>query len=109
MVSYELAAQAKDAVLPAFITLNTLSGIGNGFLPPEAAPFFASPGGAGLTNSRHNDGAARFDRRYELLLEMDAPLRAAPELGAAAYQTQSYNQSARKGLASSSNTFFRAS
>ncbi len=96
VVSHELAAQNKDAVLPAFITLNTLSGIGNGFLPPEAAPFFAAPGGTGLTNSRHNDGAARFDRRYSLLLEMDAPLRAAPELGAAAYQTQSYNSSARK-------------
>jgi len=96
VVSYELAAQQKDAVLPAFITLNTLSGIGNGFLPPESAPFFAAPGGGGLTNSRHGDGQARFDRRYELLLEMDGPLRKSPELGAAAFQTQSYNVAARK-------------
>ena len=96
VVSHELASQTKDAVLPSFITLNTLSGIGNGFLPAEAAPFFAAPGGGGLTNSRHNDGQARFDRRYSLLLEMDAPLRATPELGSAAFQTQSYNNSARK-------------
>ena len=96
VVSHELAAQNKEAVLPAFITLNTLSGIGNGFLPPEAAPFFAAPGGGGLTNSRHNDGAPRFERRYGLLLEMDSQLRATPELGAAAYQTQTYNAAARK-------------
>lgn len=97
VVSHELASERpKDAVLPAFITLNTLTGIGNGFLPPEAAPFFAAPGGGGLTNSRHNDGVARFDRRYAFLLEMDAPLRAQPELGAAAFQTQSYNTAARK-------------
>ncbi len=96
VVSYELGSQAKDAVLPAFISLNALSGIGNGFLPPEAAPFFAAPGGSGLTNSRHNDGAPRFDRRYGLLLEMDSQLRTSPDLGAAAYQTQSYNVAARK-------------
>jgi hypothetical protein len=96
VVSLELSSQNKDAFLPAFVSLNTLSGVGNGWLPPGHAPFFAQPAGGGLANSRHNDGAARFDRRYGLLLEMDSELRANPELGAAAIQTSSYNDAARK-------------
>jgi hypothetical protein len=94
VVSLEMSAQ--EAVLPAFVSLNVLSGIGNGWLAPDHAPFFAVPGGNGLANTRHNDGTARFDRRYGLLLEMDAELRTKPDLGAAAFQTQAYNLAARR-------------
>jgi hypothetical protein len=96
VAAIELSSQQPDAVLPAFVSLNVTSGIGPGYLPPENAPFFAVPNGSGLGNSRHNDGAPRFDRRYGLLMEMDTPHRVSPELGAAPYQTASYNLAARK-------------
>ena len=94
VVSLELGS--PDAILPAFVSMNVSSGVGNGWLAPQHAPFFATPGGGGLANSRHNDGAPRFDRRYGLLLELDSDLRKSPDLGAAAFQTQAYNLSARK-------------
>ncbi|MBK5290478.1 MAG: DUF1501 domain-containing protein [Acidobacteriia bacterium] len=96
VAAIELSKQTPDATLPAFVSLNVTSGLGSGYFPPENAPFFAVPGGGGLGNSRHNDGAPRFDRRYELLMQMDSGLRGEPELGAAPYQTASYNLSARK-------------
>ncbi|MBM3810824.1 MAG: DUF1501 domain-containing protein [Acidimicrobiia bacterium] len=96
VAAIELSGQQQDATLPAFVSLNVTSGIGQGYLPPENAPFFSVPNGSGLGNSRHNDGNARYDRRYGLLLEMDSPLRSSPELGAAPYQTGTYNLAARK-------------
>jgi uncharacterized protein (DUF1501 family) len=49
-----------------------------------------------VPNTVHRDGQARFEGRYNLLLEMDAGRRAASELGAAAEEMISFNASARK-------------
>jgi hypothetical protein len=95
VVSLELTA--KDAVLPAFLSLNAGGGNpGQGYLNPQHAPFYISPSGGGLPNTVHRDGQARFEGRYNLLLEMDAGRRAASELGAAAEEMISFNASARK-------------
>jgi hypothetical protein len=79
VVSMELAR--PNAMLPAFVFLNTGSGIGAGYLPPKHNPFFMTPNGSALANTRHPDGNERFDRRYGLLLAMDAELRTSEPLG----------------------------
>jgi hypothetical protein len=93
VVSMELGS--KDAALPAYVSLNQGSGIGAGYLPPLHNPFFMTPGGGGLANTRHGDGNVRFDRRYGLLLSMDSELRSQAPLGGGPGQTEAYNLAAR--------------
>jgi hypothetical protein len=95
VVSMEL--RSKEATLPAFLSLN--AGGGNpdaGYFPPEHSPFYVNPGGGGLGNTAHRDGIARFDTRYNLLLEMDAELRSNPVYGPATAEMTSVNVAARK-------------
>jgi hypothetical protein len=94
VVSLELGGQ--DGKLPAFIALNSPYSVGAGYLPPGTGPFYISPGGAGLANTTHPDGADRFDRRYSLLQQLDAGLRASGELGAAPAEMFAFNLAARK-------------
>lgn len=96
VVSMELSPENSDQTLPAFVSLNTGGGVGSGYLPPAHAPFYVSPNGGGLPNTLHRDGPERFGRRYVLLEEMDAAERTADSLGAAAAETVTFNQSARK-------------
>ncbi|MEZ5355220.1 MAG: DUF1501 domain-containing protein [Bryobacteraceae bacterium] len=91
-----LEKTTAESTLPGFVSMNASSGIGNGWLAPAHAPFFTTPGGGGLTNSRHSLGADRFGRRYDLLLQLDADLRERDSLGAAPYQTQAFNLAARQ-------------
>jgi hypothetical protein len=96
VVSLELGA-GRSAILPAFVSLNAGSGPDQGYLPPDHAPFYVSPGGNGLANTRHNDGQATFERRYALLQDIDAPNRGgAAELGFSIDEMASFNLSARK-------------
>ncbi|MBI1788095.1 MAG: DUF1501 domain-containing protein [Acidobacteria bacterium] len=94
VVSMELVKQQGD--LPAFVALNTPLGVGPGYLPPEYGPFYITPNGAGVGNTKHGYGPTRFDRRYGLLLSMDTELRYSGELGAAPNEMFSYNFAARK-------------
>jgi hypothetical protein len=94
VVSLELA-KPQEQLLPAFVSLNIASGQGQGYLAPEHSPFYISPGGNGLANSAHRDGAAAFTRRYSLLNEMDEEARgAAPDPAYA--DMVAFNLSARK-------------
>jgi hypothetical protein len=76
IVAMELAGQSDRRILPPFVSLNAGSGPGEGYFPPEYGPFYVSPGGGGLGNTTHRDGAAAFERRFNLLLELDAETRA---------------------------------
>lgn len=96
VVSIELATATPDRILPVFVSLNTGGGPANGYLPPEHSPFFVSPNGAGLGNTVHRDGLEVFDRRYDLMLRLDAAERALAELGPAPQEMAAFNRSARK-------------
>jgi hypothetical protein len=98
VVSLELSGRAGAAkgTLPAFVSFNAGFGVGAGYLPPEHAPFYSSPGGGGLANATHRDGAARFDSRYSLLLKMDAENRTSQDFGPAFPESAAYNAAARK-------------
>lgn len=93
VVSLELG-DAKQSTLPAFVSLNTNGGPGQGYFAPEHSPFYINPGGNGLANSTHRDGAAAFDRRYKLLMDIDAEGRSS-DVPAYADMAQ-FNLSARK-------------
>lgn len=96
VVSLELSPSSRDHILPAFISLNASSGPGEGYLSPENAPFYVSPNGGGLADTRHPDGPDALDRRWNMLYDIDAELRSDPALGGSTDQVVKFNLSARK-------------
>lgn len=83
------------AVLPPFISLNSGGGPNRGYLEPWTEPFYVTPGGRGLPNSASPIGAAGFERRYGLLLELDAETRALEEIGPVVGEFEQFNLTAR--------------
>lgn len=92
VVSLELGDR-KQATLPAFVALNTGNGPDQGYVAPDHAPFYISPNGGGLGNSRHPDGQPAFARRTALLQELES---GSSELGGALEEVVSFNLSARR-------------
>ena len=72
VVAIEKRSQDSDKTLPAFISLNTGSGPGTGYLPAANAPFYINPNGGGLPNATHPDSQARFNTRYKLHQGLDS-------------------------------------
>jgi hypothetical protein len=96
VVARELGPLNADRTLPPFVALNSSATMpGNGYLPPENSPFFVSPGGSGLGNTSHRDGNVAFDRRYDLLMKLDAEERALGTMGAATAEMARFNLGAR--------------
>lgn len=95
VVSLELS-DPKNQTLPAFLSLNVESGPGSGYLPPQHSAFYINPGGNGLGNSTHRDGAAAFERRYKLLQELDTDARELDPRSPAYTEMAAFNLSARK-------------
>jgi hypothetical protein len=97
VVSMELRGSDNSATLPAFLSLNAGgSRPESGYFSTEHAPFYVNPNGAGLGNTAHGDGAARFDSRYGLLLELDGERRGVPDLGPAPAEMAVWNAQARR-------------
>jgi len=96
VISLELGPASPTRVMPAFLSLNTGSGPGEGYFAPEHAPFYVNPGGGGLGNTSHRDGPAAFDRRFDLLMKLDAEERSLAELGPASQQMTAFTLTARQ-------------
>jgi hypothetical protein len=95
VVSMELG-DPKRSVLPAFVSMNVETGPGAGYFPPEHTAFYLSPNGGGLGNSTHRDGAAVFERRYNLLNDLDAEFRETDPRGDSYSEMTAFNLSARR-------------
>jgi hypothetical protein len=96
VVSLELTDRDKQ-ILPAFVSLNVDSGPGAGYLPSEHSPFYiGSANGGGLPNSTHRDGGPAFDRRYELLQNLDAEQKEWQPRSPAYEDMASFNIGARR-------------
>ena len=67
-------------VLPGFIALNSGGIPTSGYFPAKYAPFGVTTASTGLSTLTHPDGAARFDRRWTLLHQLDA-MRTSGKLG----------------------------
>jgi hypothetical protein len=95
VVGMELSSKSAAQPLPAFMSLNAASGPGEGYFPPEYGPFYVSPGGGGLPNTRHPDGQAALDRRYAMALDIDAEMRSSMAIGSPAQQLAKFVEQAR--------------
>lgn len=97
VVSRELRQSSPDTTLPAFLALNAGDTPGQGYFDAEHAPFKVTPGGAGLGNTAPPSylGQAGFNRRYNMLLELDAETRSSGNLGPAGDEMARFNLSAR--------------
>ena len=96
VVSQEFSGQNPNAPLPAFLSLNANNGPGAGFLSSTNNPFYLSPGGGGMANTTNAAGITRFERRANLLGELDTELKLSGELGPGVDETFAYNAGARK-------------
>ncbi len=96
IVSMEYSGRSADKSLPAFFNLNANDGIGSGYFPPVHAPFYFSPGGNPPPGTTHPDGQPAFNRRSELLLDMDSEFRARTVLGAKGAEAAAFNDAARQ-------------
>jgi hypothetical protein len=96
VVAMELGAKPENRTLPPFISLNAADGPGAGYFPPDDAPFYVSPNGAGITNATNPSGPDVLDRRYGMKLELDAELEADPQLGSATGDVYNMSLSARR-------------
>lgn len=96
VVSLELGPSSPDHTLPAFVSLNTGGGPGEGYLAPDNAPFYVSPNGGGLGNTTHSGGVDVFNRRYGIKLDVDAELEGQNTLGVSIDDAFKANLAARK-------------
>lgn len=96
VVSLEMSQRSPDKTLPPFFNLNAGSGRGNGYFPPAFAPFYFAPGGNPPSGTAHPDGQAAFERRFNLLTEMDAESRSMGNLGARGEELAAFNSTARQ-------------
>jgi hypothetical protein len=69
-LEFQLKRTLTD-VLPGFIALNSGAIPASGYLPAKYAPFGVTTASTGLATLNHPDGAARFDRRWDLLHSLD--------------------------------------
>lgn len=94
VVSRELGGALDDRTMPAFVSLNSSSGPAQGYFEPLHAPFYVTPGGAGLDNTTNPAGREAFDRRHAFLMALEGG--EAGEIGPAAAELVQFNASARK-------------
>ena len=85
-----------DQLFPTFIALNSGNAPGSGYFPIEYGPFKTIPDANGLASTMYEAGQVRFDKRWDLLQTLDAPLRGADSpLGSAVAGMSDFYQSAR--------------
>ncbi|HUA57477.1 MAG TPA: DUF1501 domain-containing protein [Verrucomicrobiae bacterium] len=62
-------------VFPTFLALNSPSGVGQGYLSAEYAPFRVTPANSGIQYTTNPDGQTRFTNRYAEMNSLDDNLR----------------------------------
>jgi len=62
-------------VFPAFLALNSPSGVSQGYFPAVYAPFKVTPATGGIPNVTNPDGQTTFNNRWKLLHSLDDNLR----------------------------------
>jgi len=64
-------------VFPTFLALNSEGAVGSGYMPTTFAPLRIVPETTGMPDTINPDGQARFDRKFDLMQELDGTLRTA--------------------------------
>jgi hypothetical protein len=68
-------------VFPTFLALNSPGAVGSGYFPADYAPFQTTPSNTGLQNTTHSGGESLFNERWNLMHQLDDPLRINSPLG----------------------------
>jgi hypothetical protein len=89
------AERLPSQVLPTFIGLNSGGGVGGGYLPATYGPMQLSPSPAGIPDTTNVDGAARMNGRFQLLNQLDGPLRINSPYGKALQDFADFDTSAK--------------
>jgi hypothetical protein len=91
------AERSQDHVFPSFLALNARRTVGSGYLSSTYSPLKVQPDADGLAGTDHpaQGGETRFNRRYALMQELEAGLRANSPLGRPAADFEGFYNSAR--------------
>ncbi len=82
VVALETESRRKPSdVLPGFVAMNSLNLAGAGYFASRYSPFQVTPVPTGLAELTHPDGQSRFDARWQLVQDLDTPLRVNSPLG----------------------------
>ncbi|MFN0108108.1 MAG: DUF1501 domain-containing protein [Blastocatellia bacterium] len=96
VVAREFESQRTAAQkLPGFVSLNGGSVVANGYFNARFTPFAANGSTGGLGNLTNFAGQTTFDRRYQMLTELDGENRVNSPLGNSALDMDSFYQQSR--------------
>lgn len=81
--------------LPGFISLNGGSTVNAGYFNARYTPFGVAANAGGLSNLTNAVGQVNFERRYQMLMDLDASLRANSPLGESVLDMDGFYQQSR--------------
>ncbi len=81
--------------LPGFVSLNGGSVVGSGYFNAKYTPFAVAAAPGGLNNLLNRDGQTTFERRYQMLQELDSGLRVNSPLGEDVVDMDGFYQQSR--------------
>jgi hypothetical protein len=81
--------------LPGFISLNGGNTVQAGYFNAKYTPFAATAAQTGLAGLTHPQGQATFDRRFQMLMDLDNDLRANSPLGEPVVDMEGFYQQSR--------------
>jgi len=91
---FEAERQANQK-LPGFISLNGGSTVSSGYFNARYTPFAVTASANGLSNLTNNVGQVNFERRYQMLMDLDASLRSNSPLGESVLDMDGFYQQSR--------------
>jgi hypothetical protein len=81
--------------LPGFISLNGGNTVSSGYFNARYSPFAITANANGLTNLTNNAGQATFERRFQMLMDLDSTLRTNSPLGESVLDMDGFYQQSR--------------
>ena len=96
VASIEFESQRQpNQKLPGFVSLNGGNTVGSGYFNARHTPFAVTAAPAGLSNLTNRDGQVTFEKRYQMLQELDSSLRINSPLGSDVVDMDNFYQQSR--------------
>ena len=96
VVSYEFESKRQpNQKLPGFISLNGGNTVGSGYFNARYTPFATNAAQGGLAGLTHPQGQASFERRFQMLADLDGELRVNSPLGEPVVDMENFYQQSR--------------
>jgi hypothetical protein len=96
VVAFEFESKRQPhQKLPGFISLNGGNTVGSGYFNAKYTPFTTTAAQTGLAGLTHSDGQAAFERRFQMLADLDGSLRVNSPLGDPVVDMDNFYQQSR--------------